>query len=258
MRVSLGLKLGCDSTRNVVRRGTSPFGGGDDGPIGAGRSQSIPIEVYLESGAKRVFACSLEWPGWCRSGKTEELALDSLASYGSRYAVVVAHAGVEFNGLHSPRFDVRERLVGNATTDFGVPGAVASADHELLTGDEASRLVSILRAAWSVLDNVVETSPAELRKGPRGGGRDRDAIADHVVAAEYAYARKFGLRGSRQPAAGDARAVEAMRNSIAEAVLAPDPPEVDRGWPPRYAARRIAWHVLDHAWEIEDRSVPEG
>ena len=26
-------------------------------------------------------------------------------------------------------------------------------------------------------------------------------------------------------------------------------------WPPRYAARRIAWHALDHAWEIEDRST---
>ena len=26
-------------------------------------------------------------------------------------------------------------------------------------------------------------------------------------------------------------------------------------WPPRYAARRIAWHALDHAWEIEDRVI---
>ena len=27
-------------------------------------------------------------------------------------------------------------------------------------------------------------------------------------------------------------------------------------WTQRYAARRIAWHILDHAWEIEDRSEP--
>jgi hypothetical protein len=33
-------------------------------------------------------------------------------------------------------------------------------------------------------------------------------------------------------------------------------PIAGRRWPPRYAARRIAWHVLDHAWEIEDRSEP--
>jgi hypothetical protein len=31
---------------------------------------------------------------------------------------------------------------------------------------------------------------------------------------------------------------------------------VDRGWPQRYAARRIAWHALDHAWEVQDRSAP--
>jgi hypothetical protein len=24
-------------------------------------------------------------------------------------------------------------------------------------------------------------------------------------------------------------------------------------WAPRYFARRVAWHMLDHAWEIEDR-----
>jgi hypothetical protein len=24
-------------------------------------------------------------------------------------------------------------------------------------------------------------------------------------------------------------------------------------WPARYYVRRAAWHVLDHAWEIEDR-----
>jgi len=214
------------------------------------------VDVYLECGAKRVFACALEWPGWCRSGRTEELALDSLANYGPRYAVVTALAGVVFDGSGNPRFEVRERLVGNATTDFGAPGAVSSADHKQLTGNEAARFVSILRAAWSVLDQVLERSPAELRKGPRGGGRDRDAIAEHVVAAEYAYARKLGLRGFRQPTASDPGAVEAMRNVIAEAVLAPDRPVLDQAWPPRYAARRISWHVLDHAWEIEDRSTP--
>jgi hypothetical protein len=27
-------------------------------------------------------------------------------------------------------------------------------------------------------------------------------------------------------------------------------------WQPRYFVRRSAWHALDHAWEIEDRSRP--
>jgi len=239
-----------------VRPGRSLSGGEADG-IGAARSRSRPVEVYLECGTKRVFACALNWPGWCRSGRTEELALDSLGSYGARYALVTAQANVEFKGLQSPRFEVRERLVGNATTDFGAPGVVPSHDHEQLTGREASRLVSILRAAWGVLDRVLEVSPAELRKGPRGGGRDRDAIEDHVVAAEYAYARKLGLRGFRQPPASDLQAVESMRDAIAEALLDADRRQLERAWPPRYAARRIAWHLLDHAWEIEDRSTPE-
>jgi hypothetical protein len=35
-------------------------------------------------------------------------------------------------------------------------------------------------------------------------------------------------------------------------------PLTEKGWPQPYAARRIAWHVLDHAWEIEDRTDPRG
>jgi hypothetical protein len=34
-------------------------------------------------------------------------------------------------------------------------------------------------------------------------------------------------------------------------------PLADRKWTQRYAARRIAWHALDHAWEMEDRSKAE-
>ena len=27
------------------------------------------------------------------------------------------------------------------------------------------------------------------------------------------------------------------------------------GWPVRYAIRRMAWHVLDHAWEMQDKDL---
>ena len=87
---------------------------------------SRPVEVYLESGSKRVFACALEWPGWCRSAKSEELALEALASYLQRYRVVATEAGVAFDALPDSRFIVQERLSGNATTDFGAPAAVAT------------------------------------------------------------------------------------------------------------------------------------
>jgi hypothetical protein len=106
-----------------------------------------------------------------------------------------------------------------------------------------------------VLDRVAASAPAELRKGPRGGGRDRDKIVDHVVGAEAAYARKLGIK-HRQPAHDDTAGIDALRADILSVLRAPSDgePPVPKGWLPRYAARRIAWHVLDHAWEIEDRS----
>ena len=200
-----------------------------------------------------------EWPGWCRSAKTGELALEALRSYAPRYAVVAAEAGIEFDAASAGKhLEVRESLVGTTTTDFGAPAVVAAADREPLTREQAVRLSTLLRAAWSILDRVVAAAPAELRKGPRGGGRDRDAVAAHVVAAEYAYARKLGLRDFRQPTASDTEGVAGMRTAIAKSlsrVSKGSLPE-NASWPPRYAARRLTWHVLDHAWEIEDRSMP--
>jgi hypothetical protein len=226
-------------------------------PFVASKSRRASVDVYLECGTKRVFACALDWPGWCRSGKTEELALEALAAYVGRYAIVAAEAGVPFNASAGPDFQVRERLQGNATTEFGAPAIPATADLDPLTNKQAGLLATILRASWSVLDRVVATAPAALRKGPRGGGRDRDAVVEHVVAAEYAYARKLGLRGIRQPFAGDPAAVESMREAISDALIRPPEAAQASAWPPRYAARRLTWHVLDHAWEIEDRSISD-
>jgi hypothetical protein len=224
------------------------------------RVASVTTPVYLEVGSKRVFACSLEWPGWCRSGKTEEAALEALAAYAPRYASIAAEAGARFPKTAGSSLDVVERRPGSATTDFGAPGEPAQADGEPLTKAQAARLAAILRASWVVFDRVVASAPPTLRKGPRGGGRDRDAIVDHVLGAEVGYARKLGLR-HRQPAADDRDAVEAVRASVETALRdarAPFPPEPPKAWPFRYAARRLAWHVIDHAWEIEDRAEPAG
>ena len=217
-----------------------------------------PTSVYLELGKKRVFACALDWPGWCRSGKTEALALETLAAYADRYAVVALEAGVEFPGTSRGAFNIVERLPGSAGyTDFGAPGEVSTRDGEPLTGEEAERHTALVIASWVVLDRVAAAAPAELRKGPRGGGRDRDEVIDHVLGAEASYARKLGIK-HRQPARDDAQGIAALRDDIVAALRAPSDgtPLVPKGWPPRYAARRIAWHVLDHAWEIEDRREP--
>jgi hypothetical protein len=216
-----------------------------------------PIPVYLEQGAKKVFACSIDFPGWCRSGKDEHAALEALADYAPRYAEVAKLAKVTFPA--KVELEVTERVKGKGATDFGIPHEVTKADAEPMTAREAARQVQLMRAAWAVLDRVAKASPAELRKGPRGGGRDRDKMLDHVLGAEAAYARKVGIK-QPQPQVGDTKVVKALRDQLAETLggASDGSPPVLRGWPPRYAIRRITWHVLDHAWEMQDRADPDG
>jgi hypothetical protein len=221
-------------------------------------TRSRALAVGVEAGRQKVFAWVHDWPGWCRAGRGEQAALEALANYVPRYAVVVQAAGIGFPATAGRAFEVVERVTGGATTDFGVPGMVAQSDRRPLTVAAGTRLAALVTAAWTVFDEVVAQSPAALRKGPRGGGRDRDAMVAHVLGAEAMYARKIGVRHT-EPAIDDLAAIEALREDIAAVVAAPrtngDPP-VPNGWPVRYAARRIAWHVLDHAWEMQDRAEP--
>ena len=212
------------------------------------------IPVYLEAGAKKVFACSIDFPGWCRSGKDEEAALEALADYAPRYAEVAKVAKVAFPAK-AVELEVVERVKGKGATDFGIPHEIPKADAEPLTARQAARQVALMEAAWALLDKAARSTPAELRKGPRGGGRDRDKMLDHVLGAEAAYARKLGIKHP-QPELGDTRAIKALRDELAETLrgASDGSPLVPKGWPPRYAMRRIAWHVLDHAWEMQDRA----
>ena len=119
----------------------------------------------------------------------------------------------------------------------------------------ARRLAGLVTAVWAIFDQIAAASSAELRKGPRGGGRDRDQLIGHVIGADTAYARKLGIK-RKQPAIGDVAAVEELRAAIAAVAGGPSDgsPAVPGGWTTRYAARRIAWHVLEHAWEMQDRA----
>lgn len=208
-------------------------------------------DVYLEIGPKKVFACSCDWPGWCRIGKGEEAALEALAEYVPRYRMIAERAGLAFDP-DVPA--VVERVPGDAMTDFGAPYAIPHVDARPVDASVAERDTALVRAAWEVFAEVAAASPEELRKGPRGGGRDRDKMIAHVVEAERAYARKIGVR-HRPFASGDLGALTAMREEIAEVLGKPSDgtPLAPGGWPARYAARRIAWHVIDHIWEMEDR-----
>jgi hypothetical protein len=212
-------------------------------------------EISIERGAKRVFAGANAWPGWCRGGRTEEAALEGLLTYGPRYARAMGRRRL---GYVAPtdvgRFRVVERLTGNATTDFGAPGVAPRSDDRPVDEDEARRLAAIMKACWSALDRATAAADGlVLRTGSRGGGRQLAVIVEHVADAEAAYLSKLGAR----PSAGDARAqLLAVFASRARGEPPERTPRSSVLWSPRYFMRRAAWHVLDHAWEIEDRSRP--
>ena len=185
-------------------------------------------DVYLEVGKKRVFACAADWPGWCRSGRDEEQALEALTTSASRYAVLAALAGIPFDPVAEVDcIEIAETVTGSATTDFGA------------------------------LD--VAPALAQRRRGS-GGGRDRDQIIEHVHETEVLHARMLGLKERPFPA-GDAAALARVRAAIlaeirAGAVSGP-PGDLGRSRrPARFVARRTAWHAVDHAWEIQDKQEP--
>lgn len=223
-----------------------------------------PIPVFLESGAKRAFAGAVDWPGWCRGGCDEQAALQALCDYGPRYAGALQAAQIEFLPPVDPAaFAVIEQQPGNATTDFGAPDAALASD--ALPFDEAALrcCLAVLDACWLAFDRTVQgTAGRELRRGPRGGGRDLDRLAQHVLDAHTSYLARLAWKHQRIATASLGNEIARSRQATADALAAAGrgemPAHGPRGgvlWTPRYFARRAAWHLLDHAWEIEDRVV---
>jgi hypothetical protein len=199
----------------------------------------MSTRVYFEEGRHSVFAAAIDWPGWCRRAKTKDLALEALLEYQDRYAAVLS---VPFK---PGDLDVVGSVPGNATTDFGAPGVESPWDREVITSRDLKRQVTVLEDIWRYFDGVVAGAPTQLKKGPRGGGRDRDGVVAHTREAERHYCSKLGTRVPPRTPWVEQRAV------VTTALLAGSP---DGSWPSRYSLRRLAWHVLDHAWEIEDKS----
>jgi hypothetical protein len=210
------------------------------------------LRVLVETTPKKCFASALDWPGLSRGGRDEGAAIDALRGALPRYAVALAAGGVSFDAdAAAVEVDVVERWDGDASTAFGVPAIVADADRAPCDAAEAARLAAIVEAAWATLERVAATAPEELRKGPRGGGRDTSKVVAHVQDAEQGYAGVMGVAAKGLDPA-------TLRRALLEQIDRPSDgsPLAGKRWPPRYAARRIAWHALDHAWEIEDRSSP--
>jgi hypothetical protein len=200
----------------------------------------VTTRVYFEEGVSSVFAAAIDWPGWCRRAKTNDRALEALLDYQDRYGAVLS---VPFT---PGKLEVVGSVPGNATTDFGAPAVDTRWDTEAISAADLKRQVTVLQDCWAYFDGVVDGAPATLTKGPRGGGRDRDKVVAHVREAERHYSSKLGRRLPPRTPWVEQRAV------ITEALLAGSP---DGTWGPRYSLRRLAWHVLDHAWEIQDKSA---
>jgi hypothetical protein len=225
------------------------------------------IPIYLEVAPKKVFAGAIDWPGWCRSGRDEEGAVAALAAYAPRYARAIGRglaADITSRPVDPATFDIVRRLKGGAGTDFGVPSLPAPTDSDPIDPDETERLAQILSRSWAAFDAAAEAADGiELRKGPRGGGRDVHKMVGHVIEADEAYVRQLGTRVPKR-STDVARSAKRVREVGLAAFRAralgdpvAEPSRVEKPWSPRYYVRRAAWHALDHAWEIEDRAMPE-
>jgi hypothetical protein len=216
------------------------------------------VDVYIEQGDKKAFAVAVDWPGWARSGKDETAALAALLAYADRYRRSLDLRAPNFVAPDSvAALTVVDRIEGNATTDFGAPGAKRTADYEVTDEAEIDRLVDLLRRAWRAFDEAVDGAEGKQLppSGPRGGGRSLSGICDHYLEAEDGYLHSMG--GKAPSGAGQ----DEMREAFVEAAYArargelPETgPRGGKRWPAAFAIRRSAWHALDHAWEIEDRA----
>jgi hypothetical protein len=220
------------------------------------------IRVVVELGKKkRVVASAFEWSGWGRSAKTEDDALRVLAAYRPRYAKVAALAGLADEFGTTGELAVVERVAGNGMTDYyGVSGMPAEPELEQMSEAACERKIALLRASWTYFDDVAAGASPELRKGPRGGGRERDEIMRHVNGAEiHEFATKVGVRTPLE-ARLDPDALRAHREAFCVAIREFNArgPSAGKWWTVQFLIRRCAWHMLDHAWEMEDRDLSNG
>ncbi len=222
------------------------------------------IDIYLEIGNKKVFACAIQWPGWCRSGKSEADALDTLLAYTARYSAILQASGLGIPlARHVHDFAIVDRVDGDFSTSYGVPVMSIASDSTPLNAEQIARYSAILSACWQSFDAALKAGQGkELRKGPRGGGRELAEIANHVAYAEKGYLRHLGWEGTIPDEADINLWMRRERAEILNGIQAASRgeypaqgPHGGKRWPLAYFFRRAAWHVTDHTWEIEDRIV---
>ena len=204
-------------------------------------------------------AFSLDWAGWERGGKSPDIALEALESYRHRYRQVADLAGMASEFDAAGPLEIVEDRIGPGSTDFwGISFAPSSTEHGPMTEAELERAITLLRACWEFFDGVAARVSPEMRKGPRGGGRDRDRIIRHVIRNESEeFAKRVGLRIPEEGALTP-KGLREYREAYVEAMRAYNAGQVEKkmlSWTLPYLIRHSAYHNLDHAWEMEDKDL---
>lgn len=259
-------------SRRLALRATYPGGTWFESAAPATNSvlkrQSVPVTIIrrmsvrtlLERGpkGKKVVAVAIDWPGWSRGAKTAEQALDLLESYRERYGPVAALAGMVAEFDAAGPLKVVEHKVGTGSTDFwGISFSPAAVEREPMDDTEINRKIALLQACWDYFDAVAARVSAEMRKGARGGGRDRDQIISHTIRTESEYfAKRLGLRvpegGALTP-----MGLREYRETYVARMRAYNVGEGKRmrSWNLPFLIRHSAFHTMDHAWEMEDKDL---
>ncbi len=217
-----------------------------------------PVRVMLETGKKkRVVACAFDWPGWDRSVRFGHDVLTLLDAYRPRYARVAEMAGLGAEFGVTGDLEVVEEVEGIGMTDYyGVSGRAAAAEHEPMSDTECERKIALLQACWRTFDVMAASVSSELRRGPRGGGWEKERIISHVNGAEIdEFAPKVGVTVPLDTR-DDPDALRAYRDAVVDGIRRHHARgEPARSWALPFLIRRCAWHMLDHAWELEDRDL---
>ena len=220
----------------------------------------MPVRTVVEHGpkGKKAVAFAVDWPGWSRGAKTPEQAMELLESYRQRYQPVAlaARSADEFDAVGP--LEVVEDRVGTGSTDFwGISFSPSDLEHEPMDDTELDRKIELLRACWGFFDVTAARVSAEMRTGPRGGGRDRDRIIRHTIRTESEeFAKRVGLRVPE----GGALTPEGLcdyRATYVAAMWAYNAGEGKRmrSWNLPFLIRHSAFHAMDHAWEMEDKDL---
>jgi len=222
----------------------------------------MSVRTVIDRGPKnkRVVAFALDWPGWSRGAKTADVAVSTLESYRSRYRPIPVLAGMAAEFDAAGPLEVIEEKVGTGSTDFwGISFSPSATEHGQLADEELERRIALLRACWTFFDDVAARVSPALRKGVRGGGRERDEIVRHVLRVESLdFAKQVGMSVADDGAVSEPEARRVYREAYVEGIRAYNAGDVQRqmrSWTLPFLIRHSAFHTLDHAWEMEDKDL---